>query len=61
MKPEHFTNGKEQVSWHIKINKEIDDRFREFQDEYGKINKTQLIGFLIDQWMNENSKNNENE
>jgi hypothetical protein len=56
MKPEHFTNGKEQVQWNLKINKEIDDDFKEFQDEYGKINRTQLVGWLIQQYMRQHKK-----
>lgn len=59
MGPEHFTNGKEQVQWNIKINKDIDDKFREFQEEYGKINKTQLIGWLIEQYIGQHTKNND--
>ena len=47
---------KETVAWHLKLSQDVVDRFDKFQEEKGKHNKTQLVEWLLEQYMEQYGK-----
>jgi hypothetical protein len=60
MTPEKFKQRTNKVQWNLSIDQYVDDAWREFQVEHGKINKSQLLQWLLEQYMGCH-KNNDNE
>lgn len=61
MTPEQFKQRNNKVQWNLSIDKYIEDAWEKFQIEHGKLNKSQLIQWLLEQYIHCHSKNNENE
>tara|TARA_R110000737_G_scaffold328151_3_gene342716 strand:- start:569 stop:757 length:189 start_codon:yes stop_codon:yes gene_type:complete len=59
MNPEDFILKTENdyVQWNIKVDREVDDRWKAFQDEHGKVNKSQLMIWLLEQYMGKHENN----
>ena len=54
MKLTKFKPTKKEIKpWYLKIDKEVSDEFDNFQKINGKLNKTQLVEWLIKQYINQ--------
>ena len=60
MTPKEFNERTNKVQWNLSIEKHVDDAWKEFQNEHGKMNKSQLLQWLLEQYMGCH-KNNDNE
>jgi len=52
---------KDTVAWHLRISEETDIRFSKFQKEHGKHNKTQLVDWLLQQYMEQEQFKKDND